>query len=714
TLSGLTAGVTYYVRAYAVNGGGTSYGYQQSFVLSAAPFAELDPGFRAAGWYARSAWGDYDNDSDLDLFLAGYDAGATPMASARIYHNNGDGTFTDVNAGLPNVEFGTWGDYDRDGDLDLVVSGLVYETNTRVTEIYRNDNGSFVSLNAGLTPVEYAELAWGDYDNDGDLDLVVAGDDATGVPRTTLYRNDGGVFVNANAGLLGVDSAGLAWGDYDNDGDLDLALSGYTGPGASHARLYRNDGGTFVWVDVGLVQAGDGTVAWGDYDNDGDLDLLLSGSVDGLTEATRLYRNNGNGTFSENTAAGLKDIYGAAAWGDYDNDGDLDLVLSGAYGANVSFTDVYRNNGDGTFTALNLGLRPLQGGAAVWGDCDNDGDLDLLLAGYSETDDAEYTRLYRNNTGIWNTPPAAPTGLSASVTGGVASLSWNAATDAETPASGLTYNLRIGTGPEKNDVLSGMANLTTGQRRLPALGNVNHNTSWAIRGLADGTYYWSLQAVDSTLAGGTWAAAGSFPVGTFYHLTATTGTHGTITPTGSVAVLAGGSAHFTITPDAYYHVADVTKNGVSVGAVTDYSWTNVTADGTLHAVFAPDLAANGTPHWWLAQHGWTNNFDLAEAADTDGDGQFAGQEYLADTNPTAASSVFRVIGFVSRPTVAVTCASSASRLYTLYRSTDLAAGAWLPVFGQTDVAGTGSPLILHDPTVPQPARCFYRIGVRLP
>ncbi|MCX6872190.1 MAG: FG-GAP-like repeat-containing protein, partial [Verrucomicrobia bacterium] len=217
TLSGLTAGVTYYVRAYAVNGGGTSYGYQQSFVLSAAPFAELDPGFRAAGWYARAAWGDYDNDGDLDLFLAGYDAGATPKASARIYRNHGDGTFTDLNAGLPNVEFGTWGDYDRDGDLDLVVSGLVYETNTRVTEIYRNDNGSFVSLNAGLTPVEYAELAWGDYDNDGDLDLVVGGGATTG-RRTTLYRNDGGVFVNANAGLLGVDSAGLAWGDYDNDG----------------------------------------------------------------------------------------------------------------------------------------------------------------------------------------------------------------------------------------------------------------------------------------------------------------------------------------------------------------------------------------------------------------------------------------------------------------------------------------------------------------
>ncbi|MCX6879950.1 MAG: SBBP repeat-containing protein [Verrucomicrobia bacterium] len=198
-----------------------------------------------------------------------------------------------------------------------------------------------------------------------------------------------------------------------------------------------------------------------------------------------------------------------------------------------------------------------------------------------------------------------------------------------------------------------------------------------------------------------------------YTVTATADAHGTIAPAGAVAVPSGGTQNFHLTPATYYHVADVTKNGVSVGAVTDYSWTNVTADGTIHAEFAPDLAASGTPHWWLAQHGWTNNFDAAEAADTDGDGQSAGQEYLADTNPTATSSVFRVTGFVSSPTVAVTCASSASRLYTLYRNTDLAAGAWLPVSGQTDVAGTGSPLTLHDTTTPQP-HCFYRIGVRLP
>ncbi|MCX6879948.1 MAG: right-handed parallel beta-helix repeat-containing protein [Verrucomicrobia bacterium] len=209
---------------------------------------------------------------------------------------------------------------------------------------------------------------------------------------------------------------------------------------------------------------------------------------------------------------------------------------------------------------------------------------------------------------------------------------------------------------------------------------------------------------------------GAFEVGVLstHMITATADAHGAIAPTGNVAVAHGGTQNFTITPATYYHVADVTKNGVSVGAVTAYSWTNVTADGTIHATFAPDLAAGGTPHWWLAQYGWTNKFNAAEAADTDGDGQSAGQEYLADTVPTAATSALRVTQFVSRPQVAVTCASSASRLYTLFRSTNLAAGTWLPVSGQINVPGTGGPLTLHDTTTPQPQRCFYRIGARVP
>ncbi|MCX6879949.1 MAG: hypothetical protein NTW21_40035 [Verrucomicrobia bacterium] len=231
-------------------------------------------------------------------------------------------------------------------------------------------------------------------------------------------------------------------------------------------------------------------------------------------------------------------------------------------------------------------------------------------------------------------------------------------------------------------------------------------------------------AVPGSYASGIFTITGqSLANGSFYTLgelantrtlTATAGPNGTIDPTGTVAVPSGGTQNFHLTPDTYYHVADVTRNGVSVGAVTDYSWTNVTADGAIHATFAPDLAASGTPTWWLAEHGWTNNFDAAEAADTDGDGQSAAQEYLADTNPTATSSVFRVTGFVSSPAVAVTCASSASRLYTLYRNTGLAAGTWLPVSGQADIPGTGGPLTLHDTSSPQPPHCFYRIGVRVP
>jgi hypothetical protein len=197
-------------------------------------------------------------------------------------------------------------------------------------------------------------------------------------------------------------------------------------------------------------------------------------------------------------------------------------------------------------------------------------------------------------------------------------------------------------------------------------------------------------------------------------LTATADAHGTISPAGNVTVPPGGNKNFTITPATYYHIADVTKNGVtSLGAVSNYSWTNVTADGAIHATFTPDLAAGGTPHWWLAEHGWTTNFDAAEAADSDGDGQSAAQEYLADTDPTVSSSALRVTEIVNGATVTVIFATSANRLYTLYRNANLAAGGWIPVTGQIDVSGTGSPLTLTDSS-PQPLHGFYRVGARVP
>ena len=138
---------------------------------------------------------------------------------------------------------------------------------------------AFIAEPAALVPgLTGATLAWGDCDNDGDLDFAIAGRDASYVRSSSIYRNDGGgVFTNSGASLVGVDLGSLAWGDYDNDGDLDLALTGYGNDGLAKGKIYRNDGGVFVDTNASIWGAFESSIAWGDYDKDGDLDLAIAG-----------------------------------------------------------------------------------------------------------------------------------------------------------------------------------------------------------------------------------------------------------------------------------------------------------------------------------------------------------------------------------------------------------------------------------------------------
>ncbi|MGM0947255.1 MAG: FG-GAP-like repeat-containing protein, partial [Bacteroidota bacterium] len=145
------------------------------------------------------------------------------------YRNDGGGVFVDINASIEGVRNGSvaWGDYDGDGDLDILLTGENSSSN-RVSRVYRNDGGTFVDINAGLEAVAFSSVAWGDYDGDGDLDILLTGDNASGQRVSSVYRNDGGTFVNINAGLEGVGGSSVAWGDYDGDGDLDILLTGLT------------------------------------------------------------------------------------------------------------------------------------------------------------------------------------------------------------------------------------------------------------------------------------------------------------------------------------------------------------------------------------------------------------------------------------------------------------------------------------------------------
>ncbi|MBN1317188.1 MAG: VCBS repeat-containing protein [Anaerolineales bacterium] len=384
-------------RTLNITGTGPEYATQWQFNVGkvtgrcSSGFTDINAGLPEVSG-GRSSWGDYDRDGDLDLLLAGHIYDGDDIS--RIYRNDGNDIFTDIDAGLLGLWKGeaAWGDYDMDGDLDILLTGYNWSSITRFSKVYRNDKGSFSDIGAGLTGVTNGSSAWGDYDNDGDLDVLL-----TGLDTILLYRNDGNDQFNLqDSGLEGAyeDINSTLWGDYDNDGDLDILLSGsHEGKGYC-SLIYRNDNGIFSEIDVGLTGVYNSSTAWGDYDNDGDLDILLSGDS-GAGYVSLVYRNNGDDAF-EDIGAGLMGIrQGAVAWGDYDNDGDLDIFQNGYTEASFNVARIYTNHGDDTFTVSPAWFGPTEADIGVdWGDYDGDGDLDIIVTGAHVT---AKTSIFRND-----------------------------------------------------------------------------------------------------------------------------------------------------------------------------------------------------------------------------------------------------------------------------------------------------------------------------
>ncbi|HEY4785945.1 MAG TPA: VCBS repeat-containing protein, partial [Bacteroidales bacterium] len=226
-------------------------------------------------------------------------------------------------------------------------------------------------------------MAWGDYNNDGFMDLLLTGDPGDYNYISKIYKNNGDGTFTEQTGiqLIGVTRGAVAWGDYNNDGFLDILLTGYAKTG-SISIIYKNNGeGNFIeQKGINLIPVEYSSVAWGDYNNDGRLDILLSGNANYSDGGyiSKIYKNNGDGTFSDQTNALLSETqYGSVAWGDYNNDGYLDILLTGS----SNLVKIYKNNGDGTFsdqTSIFLRKGTISG-LGSWVDYNNDGFLDVFL-----------------------------------------------------------------------------------------------------------------------------------------------------------------------------------------------------------------------------------------------------------------------------------------------------------------------------------------------
>ena len=397
--------------------------------ITASHRGAWDPEEGLTGYLAiGQAWGDYDRDGWVDLYVTGN------LDPNVLYHNDQDGTFSvsefSVSLSLPDLPSGgvVWADYDNDSWLDLFV------VNNGANALFHNDGGagfSDVTLEAGVGDTgKGTSAAFGDYDNDGWLDLYVTNWSCFpecdpvdfSLQQDRLYHNNGdGSFtdVTATLGYQLTLGAGFAPGflDYDGDGDLDLYVVNDKLQNEIGNVLWRNDGfgcGHWCWTNVSIETGTDLLINGmgldsSDYDNDGDLDLYITDMVYQMhlmmNDGTGAFRNRARSTGSAINMGPDKGVGWGAVFFDYDNDGWQDLyVATTKYfqtfpELEVSFMNelpdaLFHNNRHRSFVDVSQmsGIaEPLATLGVAYADYDHDGDLDLVTGNWNSG-----YRLYQN------------------------------------------------------------------------------------------------------------------------------------------------------------------------------------------------------------------------------------------------------------------------------------------------------------------------------
>lgn len=324
--------------------------------------------------------------------------------------------FTKITTGTlvstPKVSYSaSFADYNNDGWDDMII--LDYDGLKKTSLFVNNGDGTFSAdtLNTIFTTSSVSSIAcaWGDYNNDGNVDLYICrtANGGAGTSQNYLFRNDGnGIWTRITDGNIVTDegwSMGAAWADYDNDGFLDLYVVNWQTPNA----LYHNNGdGTFTKITSGAPVT-DNTASyscsWCDYDNDGYQDLFVVNYYISLPPQNDcLYHNNGDGTFTKDTLSLIANdnaMTQGSSWGDFNNDGLMDLYVTNNDWYTIKHNFLYKNNGNGNFSLVSASPSTDAGAAfgSGWLDFNNDGYLDLSVSINGSTSAKRKNFLYLNN-----------------------------------------------------------------------------------------------------------------------------------------------------------------------------------------------------------------------------------------------------------------------------------------------------------------------------
>jgi hypothetical protein len=507
--------------------------------------------------YPWMDFGDMDNDGDMDLVFVGPNLDNSYTQVLNVYLNDGNGNLT-FNQTIRELNMGNIHliDMDNDGDIDIIYGGDLSgegpgkAATDRNVLIYENQFPSFIEHDIGNIGFTHGEVHAADFNNDGMKDFVVGGWDENPFTdsNTRIYLNSGNYSYSLYDSIPGMNSFKIISGHINDDDKLDFVVLDVFSP--EIWLVFQNDTG-FVSQNSsthGIYITDSELFDAGDVDNDGDLDLLVHVSSEGSYIAT--YINDGYGNYSENDY--LQDSYTYTVNGgfvDYDNDGDLDIVITdnaeGGEGEfktqspyiNPGFTDsrtmIYVNSPEG-FVELEQEFLPGYSYTDLeFVDIDNDDDMDIFL--FAETSsnnnfgleipldknsllgkkrheriqmlkqngkkgtDGYVDALLINNTNTKNTAPLAPDEISVSTyEKDVTRFYWTEGSDNETPASGLNYNVQI-TNTADGSIIKSSQSATNGFHKVISEGNAGYynEREYTLKdSLPDGYYDISVQTLD--------------------------------------------------------------------------------------------------------------------------------------------------------------------------------------------------------------------------
>ncbi len=337
------------------------------------------------GTYVASQWGDFNNDSLLDLIIIGQDANNDNYT--KIYQNLGNDQFNEVsNTGLPGVSIGgiDLADFNNDGFLDIILAGTQGSNN--ITNIFFNNGDlTFDTLNLKFPQTYMGDISACDFDNDGNIDFAVSGDDPAYNMITEIYQNNGDSTFTRIDSLPGVMYGILKWADYNNDSLPDLLVTGFNSD--FYTKIWKNNGdSTFSETSINLQQVWLNDAEWGDFDNDGDMDLFLTGvGGSGSDRYSIQYTNTGNDlVVKDSSFVGVS--HSSVELADFDNDGDLDIFYAGLFGDGMGTGDYMAkllfNDGNGNFNdSLGVDFPGVYWGECSAGDYNNDSLVDIFICG---------------------------------------------------------------------------------------------------------------------------------------------------------------------------------------------------------------------------------------------------------------------------------------------------------------------------------------------